>query len=93
MAASVPISDIYMWPVLAIAPDGSGYVPGAIAAGIMYYMIGGLPFQGQSMTLLAQGYLAGGVGFYAYETMYGGAGQRYAAGSVAEAVPRGNQMY
>ena len=39
----------------------------AIGGGIMWYWVGGSPFQGQDTMLLLQGYLAGGAGVYAYE--------------------------
>jgi hypothetical protein len=42
-------------------------VPLAIGLGLMYYWIGGLPNQGQDVMTLAQGYLLGGVGNYAYD--------------------------
>lgn len=64
--SSVPISDIWMWPVVAMKEGKSALVPAAIAVGIMYYYVGG-SFQGQETMTLVQGYLAGGAGYYAYE--------------------------
>ena len=58
---------ILKWPLVAY--EKGDYVGGALAAGAMYWWIGGLPGQGQSAMELAQGYLLGGVVFFTKESM------------------------
>lgn len=64
MSTSPDPSLILTWLYTDIAKGD--YVGLAIGLGVAYYWIGGLPNQGQDMMQLAQGYLAGGVGAYAY---------------------------
>ena len=62
-ASSTRLNLAIKWPYYAIAGGGM-LVPGAVAFGAMYWWIGGMPFQGQDMMTMLQGYGIGAGAFY-----------------------------
>jgi len=60
------IKYILMWPIEEFRMQPPDYAALAVGAGVMYYMLGGLPFQGEELSQTAQAYLAGGLASYGY---------------------------
>ncbi len=77
-----PLQIIWLWGYDLIKGNADMLVAGA-GLGTMYYMLGGLPNQGQSYMQIGQAYLAGGVAVYAVESLYDRYGSRAGPSGVA----------